>query len=71
MNIICRLIGHKVNENYTDSVTYICKRCGSHAYYDFEKHRWDKDPLLLIPKNKILRIIDKYKERKNINNLPF
>lgn len=71
MNIICRLIGHEVSDSYTDSGTYICKRCGSHAYYDFEKGFWDKDPLLLIPKNKVLRLIDKYKERKNTKDLPF
>lgn len=71
MNIICRLIGHKVSEDYTDSGTYICERCGSHEYYDFEKGMWNKYPLLFVPKNKILRFINKYKEFKNRNELPF
>jgi len=71
MNTICRLIGHKVDDNYTDSGTYICKRCKSHAYYDYDRDKWDKDPLLFIIRNKILRLKDKYTFWKERKGLPF
>lgn len=43
-NLKCKLFGHKPDD-ITDSGYPICKRCGSHSYYD----EWHNEGVILRP----------------------
>lgn len=34
MNLKCRLFGHKIDQNFTDSGFHICERCQMHEYHN-------------------------------------
>lgn len=34
MKLLCRLFGHKIDKDFTDSGYHVCKRCSMHEYYD-------------------------------------
>jgi len=71
MRLKCRLIGHDVSDDYTESGHCICKHCNSHSYYNYEEDKWNETPLLLIPKSIFIRLKRKYIDWKTRDELPF
>lgn len=71
MNLKCRLIGHDVSDDYTDSGNWICKHCHSHSWYNFKEHRWSKTPLLMIPRAIIIKMKMNIINWRTRNDLPF
>lgn len=69
--IKCRLIGHEVSDDYTDSGNWICKHCNSHSYYHFKQDFWSKTPILLIPKSLFIKLKTKIIAYRTRNELPF
>lgn len=77
----CNLIGHKTDKDYNDSGYLVCKRCGSHQYYDNNSgagitNRWQESGYLFYPIFWIkwqlfdLKLWWSYKFNNN-KNLPF
>jgi len=70
---ICKYIfGHKTSTDYNDSGYLICKRCGSHEFYDYPM--FNSVPLFYVPKYLFRLISNKCQTLKinnNNNTLPF
>lgn len=70
--IICKILGHKIDKMHNDSGCFFFKRCGSHEYYDDWTNK-DKLGFIVFPlwvlKLRVDRKIYSWKCKRN--GLPF